>query len=368
MAEGTLYNKYRPNTFGQVCGQRSVLTVLKQQIQDGTFKNAYLFVGPAGTGKTTVARILAREINKGQGIPIEVNAASNNGVDDVRSIIENAKFKALDAEYRIYILDEVHMFSTGAWNAMLKTLEECPRGTIFIMCTTETQKIPATIMSRVQRFDFQRLPYETVLDRLRTIYRIENYKKCAAKMRKDGFVSDAEIEEELDKMDNMGEFDAPDGSLEYIAKLSDGGMRDAITMLDKCLSLDPELKVDSVVEALSAFSYETMIQLMLAIIEQRTIQAIEIIERVHYDGGDIKKFMRAFQAFVLDVYKFLVTGNENLLSIPKGYLHALDNFTDEDTKFVGYTLKQVNELNNAIKWDTQPLVLVESKVIQLCEE
>jgi DNA polymerase-3 subunit gamma/tau len=179
----TLAVKYRPSVFAEVIGQESIKQILQDQISTKTHKNCYLFTGGAGTGKTTCARIFANEINNGKGSFIEIDAASNNGVDNVREIIDNAKYKSLDSEYKIYIIDECHMLSTGAWNAMLKILEEPPAKTVFILCTTDPQKIPNTILSRVQRYDFQRISLDGIISRLEYIINCENEQ---ARYDKDG--------------------------------------------------------------------------------------------------------------------------------------------------------------------------------------
>lgn len=166
--------KYRPAKFDEVVEQSATKVILKQQLESGEVKNAYLFCGSAGCGKTTCARIFANEINKGKGSPIELDAASNNSVDDVREIIQQAKTTSLDSEYKVFIMDEVHALSGQAWQAMLKVLEEPPIKSIFIMCTTNPEKIPKTILSRVQRFDFQRLSNKGIYDRLVDIINKEN--------------------------------------------------------------------------------------------------------------------------------------------------------------------------------------------------
>ena len=174
MAVKTLAVKYRPKTWDEVSEQSSTKIILQQQLESGEVKNAYLFCGPAGCGKTTCARIFANDINKGEGNPIELDAASNNGVDDVRNIIQQAKTKSINSEYKIFIIDECHALSNSAWQAMLKIIEEPPAKSIFIFCTTDPQKIPKTILSRVQRYDFQRLSSSGICDRLKYIIEKEN--------------------------------------------------------------------------------------------------------------------------------------------------------------------------------------------------
>ena len=174
MATKALAIKYRPSTFADVTEQESVKIILQQQLESGEVKNAYLFCGGAGTGKTTCARIFANEINKGEGNPIEMDAASNSGVDDVRNIIQQAKTKSLDSEYKVFIIDECHSISNTGWQAFLKLIEEPPAKSIFIFCTTDPQKIPKTILSRVQRYDFHRISQQGIVNRLQYILEKEN--------------------------------------------------------------------------------------------------------------------------------------------------------------------------------------------------
>ena len=170
--------KYRPTTFDDVVEQGPIKMILQQQLKTNTIKHAYLFCGGAGTGKTTCARIFANEINHHQGNPIEMDAASNSSVDDVRNIIQQAKTKSLDSENKVFIVDEVHAISNTGWQAFLKLIEEPPAKSVFIFCTTDPQKIPKTILSRVQRYDFQRISHKGVVDRLKYVLKEEGYEQA----------------------------------------------------------------------------------------------------------------------------------------------------------------------------------------------
>ena len=334
--------KYRPKTFDDVVEQGAVKKILQEQLRTKTHQNCYLFTGGAGTGKTTCARIFANEINDHEGNPIEIDAASNNGVENVRDIIDNAKFKALDAAYKVYIIDECHMLSTGAWNAMLKLIEEPPAQTVFIFCTTDPQKIPATIISRVQRYDFQRITYQSVVDRLKQILDWEN---------------------ETNQEDIIYDMEA----LGYIAKLADGGMRDAITLLDKCLSYDLNLSVKTVVEALGTIDYNIMFDLTDNIIDSKADEVVKIIEEAHRSGVDLKQFMKLYMNFLLDVYKYFLIGDFEYLQIPSTYEEALNGYTDEEYQDIKELLDEVIRLNADIKWEPNPKPLIEATLILWCQ-
>lgn len=336
--------KYRPHKFDDVVEQGSVKTILSQQLASGEIKHSYLFCGGAGTGKTTTARIFADEINGGQGTPIEIDAASNNSVNDVRNIIQQSRMATLDgSRYRIFIIDECHSLSNSAWQAMLKLLEEPPETAIFIFCTTDPQKIPKTILSRVQRYDFQRISQEGIVLRLTEIL----------------------ANEEIPQLDDGIE------AVEYIAKIADGGMRDAITLLDKCLSYSTDLTVENVVAAIGAVDYEIMLHLsddLLLGNPGGTTQMIKTIENLHRQGKDLKLFIKDFTGFVLDLCKFRVTGTLEFTQIPSYFTDEISKRTE--SKAYGDAcdelLKLLLNLTNKIKWDTNPKATIEANLYGFC--
>ena len=340
MASKSLAIKYRPTTFNEVVEQNSIKIILQQQIKEKSFKSAYLFVGGAGTGKTTCARIFAHDINNGQGNPIELDAASNNGVEDVREIIQQAKTKSLDSEYKIFIIDECHALSNSAWQAMLKIIEEPPAKSIFIFATTDPQKIPKTILSRVQRYDFQRISQKGIVDRLEAIL--------------------------------MGEYGVSHvgltDSLEYIAKIADGGMRDAITLMDKCLAYSTDLSMENVINALGTVDYETMIHLSADILVKNAKAVVTRIEELYNSGKDIKQFVKQYLQFLLDIQKFGVGCDWKYLQVPR-----IEDYEDwfEDLKSADYdklesVLKAMIKLNADIKWSSTPKYDLEAVLYAEC--
>ena len=343
MAQQTLAVKYRPRVFEDVTEQGYIKDILRNQINNDEIKNAYLFCGGAGTGKTTTARIFANEINEGQGNPVEVDAASNNGVEQVRTIIDDAKFKALDSKYKVYIMDECHMLSTGAWNAMLKLLEEPPKTTIFILCTTDPQKIPATILSRVQRYDFQRISFEGIVKRLEYIIEKEN----------------EEFSESLGEpfQNILYEKEA----LEYIAKIADGGMRDAISLLDKCLSFNTNLTVKNVVNILGVSDYNSLNKLLDLILNKNSKEIITLIEEIYRSGKDLKQFIKQFINFLLDVNKYVIYNSYEYIQIPNTI--DLKPYVNVEINYLLDILDGIIKLNTAIKYEANPKILIESNLL-----
>lgn len=343
MSKISLAVKYRPKFFDDVVEQQAIKDILTDQIKTGTFQHSYLFCGPAGCGKTTAARIFANDINQGKGNPIEVDAASNNGVDNVREIIDGARRKSLDSDYKVYIIDECHMLSTGAWNAMLKLLEEPPKTTVFIMCTTDPQKIPATILSRVQRYNFSKISLGNIIKRLRDILNTENGESVGPANPEGALTYDEE-------------------AIQYIAKLADGGMRDAITMMDKCLSLSPDLTVENVVHALGTVDYNVHFDLLLYMEGAHKQSATKLIEDVYNSGKDLKQFIKQFQYFVLDVCKYKMFVDFKYVSIPAlpEYQQKLE---DEDLELALSVLEWVRQLNADIKWEANPKAIVQTAIV-----
>ena len=328
----TLAVKYRPQQFEDVCGQENIIAILNNQLNEKSFKNCYLFCGGSGLGKTTMARIFAKKLNN-KGSIIEIDAASNNGVDDVRKIIEDSKFLPLDGSYKVYILDECHLFSNGAWNAMLKLIEEPPAKTIFMLCTTDPQKIPVTILGRVQRYNFTRISENKVLGRLKYILQQEN----------------------------ITTFD--DAALQLIIRTSGGGMRDSITLMEKCLGYDKNLTVENITKALGIVSFEMMFNLLFCIQEKDTKKVLSLLENIYEQGNDIKLFIFDFIQFCLDVVKYKLTKDYKMSRLPANYEESAKNlkFTSQEfSEFINNLVK----LNAYIKVENNPIVFIKSFFIQ----
>lgn len=332
-----LATKYRPRTFNDVVCQDNIKKVLTNQLDTGEIKQAYLFCGGAGTGKTTSARIFANDVNGGKGKPIEIDGASNNGVDNIRSIIDDCRMKSLDSKYKVYIIDEVHMLSIGAFNALLKVLEEPPKGVIFILCTTDPHKIPATILSRLQRFDFKRIPQFDIVNRLKYI------------LQQEGNIT----------------YDMQ--ALEYIAKLADGGMRDAIMKLDTVIGYTNNITLQAVLDCLGITNYEHLVTIVQSIISKQPDEPIQIIDKIYRDGKDLKLFVKDLNKFVLDLCKLSITRNKELTMIPTDIMRKCIHIATNTSKYeLVDILDAINNLLDKIKYEQNPKNLIESELIILC--
>lgn len=333
----SLATKYRPRTFKDVVCQDNIKKVLTNQLETDEIKQAYLFCGSAGTGKTTSARIFASDVNGGKGKPIEIDGASNNGVDNIRSIIDDCRMKSLDSKYKVYIIDEVHMLSIGAFNALLKVLEEPPKGVIFILCTTDPHKIPATILSRLQRFDFKRIPQFEIVQRLKYI------------------------------LNEEGDITYDIEALEYIAKLADGGMRDAIMKLDTVLGYTTNITLQAVLDCLGITNYEHLLKIVQGIINKQADEPIQIIDSIYRDGKDLKLFVKDLNKFVLDLCKLNITRNKELTMIPTDIMRQCIHIATNTSKYdLVDILDGVNNLLDKIKYEQNPKNLIESELIILC--
>lgn len=327
----TLATKYRPTEFSDVCGQKSIIQIFEQQLKTKTFKNFILMCGPSGCGKTTLARILANKINNTVDTFIEMDAASNNSVDDMRRLIDIASERSLNSEYKIIILDEVHMLSNQAFNSLLKFAEETPKYTIVILCTTDPQKIPQTIINRCQIFNLSRINDKQLIERLKLICISEGY-----------------TYEEL--------------ALDYIVKMSNGSARQSITYLDKCKDYSKNITVQNVKEVLGDCSYETFFDLVDAIMDGNKQKIIEIIETTYNKGTDLKLFMSNFLSFVLQLTKFyLLNGNMAGVNIPESYLNRIKYSVgiENGDKYLCELVDKLLKIKQAIKVDSDVKTTVE---------
>ena len=335
MAE-SLAVKYRPKYFSDIVEQKSIIKILSRQLELDEIKNALLFCGASGCGKTTLARALANALNNYIGEPIEIDAASNNGVDNVKAIIKAAQERAIDSKYKIYIIDECHSLTNQAWQAFLKCIEEPPTYTIFMFCTTDPQKIPATILNRVQRYNITRISTEGITNRLRYICQQENF-------------------------ENYEE------TINYISKLSNGGMRDAICMLEKCASYNTNLSIENAVEALGNYSNDTFFKLINAIIDGNEAVVLQIIDRFYNEGNDLKIFIDQFLAFVLDVSKYSIFKTTDMIKIPPTMKQELDNAVNFDnaSKYYMYIIDRLFNLKQLVKNDSDIKSTVEVILLQV---
>ena len=361
MSYTALYRKFRPDTFEDVKGQDHIVKTLRNQIKADRIGHAYLFCGTRGTGKTTVAKILARAVNcehPVDGNPcnecascraiasgasmnvIEIDAASNNGVDNIREIREEVAYPPTEGRYKVYIIDEVHMLSIGAFNALLKTLEEPPSYVIFILATTEAHKIPVTILSRCQRYDFRRISQETILKRLEDLMEKE-------------------------------QVDAEEKALRYVAKKGDGSMRDSLSLLDQCIAfyLGEKLTYDRVLEVLGAVDTDVFSELLRLVLAEQITDAIALLDRLILDGRDLTQFVNDFTWYLRnlmllkasdDMEDILDISTENLAQLRK---EAAMIRNDTLMRFI----RIFSELANSIRYSVNKRVMLEMALIKLCK-
>lgn len=339
MSYVALYRKYRPNTFEDIVGQENITKILRNQIKTGKISHAYIFSGSRGTGKTSAAKVFARAINclnPHEGEPcnecevcrnitegnitdvIEMDAASNNSVENIRQIRQEVVYATIDVKYRVYIIDEVHMLTTSAFNALLKTLEEPPENVVFILATTEQHKIPVTILSRCLRFEFNRIPDEDIIKRLKFV-----------------------LEEE--------KLEYEEDAIEYIAKLAEGGLRDALSILDRCISESQEiLKYDDVLRIVGAIDKQIVQNIVCNICDLNSISAIENIDMVIQKGKDLRQLVNQI--------------TEEFLNI----LIINDKKNEVDQNRIIQIIDRLSKLDNDLRQTSKPTIVLKSCIIELC--
>lgn len=361
MSYTALYRKWRPTGFADVKGQDHIVQTLKNQIVSQRIGHAYLFCGTRGTGKTSIAKIFAKAVNcehPADGSPcnecptcrniaagsslnvMEIDAASNNGVENIRDIREQVQYPPTEGNYKVYIIDEVHMLSTGAFNALLKTLEEPPSYVIFILATTEVHKIPITVLSRCQRYDFKRITLNTLADRLK----------------------------ELSSAEQM---EVEDRALIYIAKAADGSMRDALSLLDQCVAFHYGecLTYDQVLDVLGAVDTSVFSQMLRAVLEEKTTECIHKLEEIVIQGRELGQFVTDFIWYLRNL--LLISTSEHPEEAVDASAENLERMKEESSMVDAETLMRYirifSELSNQIKYASQKRVLVEIALIKLCQ-
>lgn len=297
----SLATKWRPSSFNEVTEQSTVINIIsKLCTQDNLDNRNFLFIGPAGTGKTTTARIMANVLNHGQGDTIEIDAASHNGVDSVKEIINQARQYPVIGKYKVFVIDECHTFSPQAWQMFLKTLEDSPAKSIFIFCTTNPEKIPATIISRVQTFQLSKISLKGIFDRLCFIINEENKEGAGITYT--------------------------DDAVNFIGKMANGGMRDAITLLDKTLAFTHDLTSESVATALNLPDYDDYFKLLQAYSKKDNKTISDIINTVYNSGVNFIKWFEGFHSFVMNVVKYIFLQDINLTMIPSHYQEKISKY------------------------------------------
>ena len=360
MSYTALYRKFRPRTFDDVKGQDHIVTTLRNQIKNGRMSHAYLFCGTRGTGKTSIAKIFAKAVNcesPVNGSPcgecsmcrsiaegssmnvIEIDAASNNGVDNVRQIVDEVTYSPAVGKFKVYIIDEVHMLSPGAFNALLKTLEEPPSYVIFILATTEVNKIPITILSRCQRYDFRRISINTITARLNEL------------ISKEGL----SVEER---------------AIRYIAKTADGSMRDALSLLDQCAAFyfGQEITYDKALDVLGAVDTGVFSNMLRAVLKSNVPEVMRIIEEMVIQGRELGQFVSDMTWYLRNLLLLKISdANEDVIDISSENMELLkeEAALAEDTVIIRY-IRVLSELSNKLRYSTQKRIVVEVCFIKLC--
>ncbi len=359
MSYMALYRKWRPDEFQEVKGQEHIVTTLKNQIKHERIGHAYLFCGTRGTGKTTIAKLMAKAVNcehPVDGSPcnecescksiaagtsmnvIEIDAASNNGVDNIRQINNAVQYSPSSGRYLVYIIDEVHMLSIGAFNALLKTLEEPPEYVIFILATTESHKIPITILSRCQRYDFKRISMDTITDRL----------------------------EELLQRENVP---ATREALAYISKAADGSMRDALSILDQCIAfnLGEELTYDKVLDTIGAVDIDIYMNLFSAIKSYDVVKATDIINEAIWQGKDLTQFINEFTGFIRNVLMLKLNQDMTVDATSDNVSKLIELGADvEEGKLISF-INILQEAAGKIIYATTKRIVLEVAIIKMCK-
>lgn len=362
MSYTALYRKFRPQTFKDVKGQEHIVKTLKNQVNSERLSHAYIFCGTRGTGKTTIAKIMARMVNcehptedgpcgqcdscisvlDGTSMNvIEIDAASNNGVENVRSIIEEVSYSPVKGKYKVYIIDEVHMLSTGAFNALLKTLEEPPSYVIFILATTDVHKVPITILSRCQRYDFKRIGIDTISDRLKEL-----------------------CEEE--------KLSVEDKALKYVAKVADGSMRDALSLLDQCVAFNygETLTYEKTLDILGAVDSGIFSKFLRLILKDDVLGSIDLLEEIIMQGRELVQFVTDFIWYLRNLMLVKSCDDDYLEEVLEVSSDNLSLLREEASMIELNTIFRFinifSELQNRMKYSSQKRILLEMTLIKMC--
>lgn len=293
--------KYRPKDFAEMTEQSVIVNMMKNICsQENLNHRNFLFIGPAGCGKTTSARIIANMLNDGKGEPIEIDAASHNGVESVRELVKQMRSYPVGCKYKVFIFDEVHAFSSTAWQVMLKPIEEQPARTVIILCTTNPEKIPATILSRVQTFQLSKISLDGIVARLKHIIDCENQEGA--------------------------NITYTDDAVSYIAKLANGGMRDSITLLEKSLSYSKDITIENLSKSLDLPNYDDYFALLNGIARKDNAVIVTLINNVYNSGVNFVKWFEGFHSFISNIIKYIFMQDINCTLIPSHYQDKISKY------------------------------------------